>query len=55
MQCCGTIAVDYVNNLRGQAEKGGLQVRDEAGQFLYPGFVPAYIRPLFCKGKGPLR
>ena len=43
------------NNLRGQAEKGGLNVRDEAGQFLYPGFVPAYIRPLFCEGKGPFR
>ena len=55
MQQRGTIAVDYGNNLRGQAEKGGLQVRDEAGRFLYPGFVPAYIRPLFCEGKGPFR
>jgi urocanate hydratase len=55
MQRRGTIAVDYGNNLRGQAEKGGLNVRDEAGQFLYPGFVPAYIRPLFCEGKGPFR
>ena len=55
MQQRGTIAVDYGNNLRGQAEKGGLNVRDEAGQFLSPGFVPAYIRPLFCEGKGPFR
>ena len=55
MQKRGTVAVDYGNNLRGQAEKGGLQVRDEAGQFLYPGFVPGYIRPLFCEGKGPFR
>ncbi|SFP98979.1 urocanate hydratase [Hymenobacter arizonensis] len=55
MQRRGTIAVDYGNNLRGQAEKGGLQVRDEHGQFLYPGFVPGYIRPLFCEGKGPFR
>ncbi|WP_230688277.1 urocanate hydratase [Hymenobacter jeongseonensis] len=55
MQRRGTIAVDYGNNLRGQAEKGGLKVRDEAGQFLYPGFVPGYIRPLFCEGKGPFR
>nr|WP_262385936.1 urocanate hydratase [Hymenobacter sp. BT491] len=55
MQRAGSIALDYGNNLRGQAEKGGLQVRDEYGQFLYPGFVPAYIRPLFCEGKGPFR
>ena len=55
MQRRGTIAVDYGNNLRGQAEKGGLTVRDENGHFLYPGFVPGYIRPLFCEGKGPFR
>lgn len=55
MQKRGAIAVDYGNNLRGQAEKGGLTVRDEHGEFLYPGFVPAYIRPLFCEGKGPFR
>jgi urocanate hydratase len=46
----GSIVFDYGNNLRGQAEKGGLK---EA--FEYPGFVPAYIRPLFCEGKGPFR
>ncbi len=46
----GVIAFDYGNNLRGQAEKAGLQ-----NAFSYPGFVPAYIRPLFCEGKGPFR
>jgi urocanate hydratase len=55
MQAGGAVALDYGNNLRGQAEKGGLQVRDEHGNFLYPGFVPGYIRPLFCEGKGPFR
>ena len=55
MQAAGAIAFDYGNNLRGQAEKGGLTVRDDAGEFLYPGFVPAYIRPLFCEGRGPYR
>ena len=55
MQRRGAVAFDYGNNLRGQAEKGGLCVRDEAGEFLYPGFVPAYIRPLFCEGRGPFR
>ncbi len=46
----GSVVFDYGNNLRGQAEKGGVR---EA--FEYPGFVPAYIRPLFCEGKGPFR
>ena len=46
----GAVAFDYGNNLRGQAFKAGLE---EA--FDYPGFVPAYIRPLFCEGKGPFR
>lgn len=55
MQRSGAIAFDYGNNLRGQAELGGLRVRDEQGQFLYPGFVPAYVRPLFCEGRGPFR
>jgi len=49
-QRAGSVVFDYGNNLRGQAEKGGLK---EA--FSYPGFVPAYIRPLFCEGKGPFR
>ncbi|MCF7792141.1 MAG: urocanate hydratase [Victivallales bacterium] len=55
MQEKGAIAFDYGNNLRGQAEKGGLNVRNDKGEFLYPGFVPAYIRPLFCEGRGPYR
>lgn len=46
----GAIVFDYGNNLRGQAQKAG--VKDA---FAYPGFVPAYIRPLFCEGKGPFR
>ena len=55
LQAQGAICFDYGNNLRGQAEAGGLTVRAGDGQFLYPGFVPAYIRPLFCDGKGPFR
>jgi urocanate hydratase len=50
MQSRGAVAFDYGNNLRGQAKQAGVQ---EA--FNYPGFVPAYIRPLFCEGKGPFR
>jgi urocanate hydratase len=54
-QKAGAVCFDYGNNLRTQAEKAGVTVRDAGGQFLYPGFVPAYIRPLFCEGKGPFR
>ncbi|HOV66210.1 MAG TPA: urocanate hydratase [Bacillota bacterium] len=50
MQKRGAIVFDYGNNLRGQAKEAGYE---EA--FAYPGFVPAYIRPLFCEGKGPFR
>jgi urocanate hydratase len=46
----GAYVFDYGNNLRGEARDGGLT---EA--FAYPGFVPAYIRPLFCRGIGPFR
>ena len=46
----GAIAFDYGNNLRGQALAHGL-----TNAFDYPGFVPAYIRPLFCTGTGPFR
>jgi urocanate hydratase len=49
-QSKGAIVFDYGNNLRGQAEKGGLK-----NAFAFPGFVPAFIRPLFCEGKGPFR
>src|SRR5262245_57662915 len=48
----GTVLFDYGNSLRNEAEKGGLP-HEQA--FSYPGFVPAYIRPLFCLGKGPFR
>src|SRR4051812_11774891 len=46
----GSYVFDYGNNLRGEAYEGGVE---EA--FSYPGFVPAYIRPLFCEGVGPFR
>jgi urocanate hydratase len=46
----GSYVVDYGNNLRGEALEAGVK---EA--FTYPGFVPAYIRPLFCRGVGPFR
>ena len=52
LQAAGAIAFDYGNNLRAQAVVGGL---DEKTAFSYPGFVPAYIRPLFCTGTGPFR
>ena len=55
MQDKGAVCLDYGNNLRAQAELAGLKVRNEKGEFLYPGFVPGYIRPLFCLGKGPFR
>jgi urocanate hydratase len=48
----GAVAFDYGNNLRAGAEAGGLP-HDVA--FSYPGFVPAFVRPLFCEGKGPFR
>ena len=50
MQFRGAITFDYGNNLRGQARDAGY---DDA--FAFPGFVPAYVRPLFCEGKGPFR
>jgi urocanate hydratase len=51
LQRRGTITFDYGNNLRGQAkDKRGIK-----NAFDFPGFVPAYIRPLFCKGSGPFR
>ena len=46
----GAIVFDYGNNLRGQAQTGGLE-----DAFRFPGFVSAYIRPMFCEGKGPFR
>jgi urocanate hydratase len=46
----GSYVFDYGNNLRGEAYEAGIE-----DAFTYPGFVPAYIRPLFCRGIGPFR
>ncbi|MBE0433006.1 urocanate hydratase [candidate division WOR-3 bacterium] len=50
MQKKGAIAFDYGNNIRGQAKTAGVE-----DPFQIPGFVPEYIRPLFCIGRGPFR
>jgi urocanate hydratase len=50
LQQTGAITFDYGNNLRARAKEHGL-----TNAFDFPGFVPAYIRPLFCEGKGPFR
>ena len=50
LQRRGAITFDYGNNLRARAQERGL-----TNAFDFPGFVPAYIRPLFCEGKGPFR
>jgi urocanate hydratase len=50
MQRRGAVVFDYGNNLRQRAYDAGVQ-----DAFSYPGFVPAYVRPLFCLGKGPFR
>src|SRR5450432_4108989 len=50
LQKKGAITFDYGNNIRARAHEKGL-----ANAFDFPGFVPAYIRPLFCEGKGPFR
>jgi urocanate hydratase len=46
----GAVTFDYGNNIRGEAQAGGVE-----DAFDIPGFVPTYIRPLFCDGKGPFR
>jgi urocanate hydratase len=46
----GAVVFDYGNSIRGEAQLGGFP-----DAFAFPGFVPAYIRPLFCEGKGPFR
>jgi urocanate hydratase len=51
LQECGAVAFEYGNNLRGQIEDH----RNRTGAFDFPGFVPAYIRPMFCRGRGPFR
>ena len=50
LQKRGAVTFDYGNNLRGRALEAGV-----TNAFDFPGFVPAYIRPLFCEGKGPFR
>ena len=49
-KAAGAVAFDYGNNLRAQALEAGV-----ADAYDYPGFVPAYVRPLFCEGRGPFR
>jgi len=49
-QSAGSVVFDYGNNIRGQAKSAGVEKA-----FDFPGFVPAYIRQLFCEGKGPFR
>ena len=50
LQRAGAVTFDYGNNIRAQAQGAGV-----ANAFDFPGFVPAFIRPLFCEGKGPFR
>ena len=50
LQSRGAVTFDYGNNIRGQALKAGV-----SNALAFPGFVPAYIRPLFCEGRGPFR
>lgn len=50
LQEMGAVTFDYGNNIRGRALEAGVK-----NAFDFPGFVPAYIRPLFCEGKGPFR
>jgi urocanate hydratase len=50
LRCRGSIVFDYGNNIRAQAQQAGV-----GDAFDIPGFVPEYIRPLFCEGKGPFR
>jgi urocanate hydratase len=50
LQAAGSVTFDYGNNIRAQARAGGIE-----DAFDFPGFVPAFIRPLFCEGKGPFR
>ena len=50
MQAKGSVVFDYGNNIRQQAQAAGV-----VNAFDFPGFVPAFIRPLFCEGKGPFR
>lgn len=55
MQRNGAMCFDFGNNLRSQAEAAGVSMRDSNSRYWYPGFISAFIRPLFCQGKGLLR
>ena len=55
LQKKGAIVFDYGNQLREQAERYGLSMRKKDKTFIYPGFIEAYIRPLFCEGTGSFR
>jgi urocanate hydratase len=59
MQDRGAVAFEYGNNIRGQVQDWTGDVETTAGRtydpFDFPGFVPAYIRPMFCRGRGPFR
>ncbi len=59
LQSSGAITFDYGNNLRARAYEQSLKTGEPVARakraFNFPGFVPAYIRPLFCEGKGPFR
>jgi urocanate hydratase len=59
LQDRGAVAFEYGNNIRGQVDDDRGSVTTTAGEthdpFDYPGFVPAYVRPLFCEGRGPFR
>jgi urocanate hydratase len=50
MQKAGAVAFDYGNNIRTMAAEGGIK-----NAYDFPGFVPAYVRPMFCEGRGPFR
>src|SRR5205807_10420854 len=50
LQRAGAVTFDYGNNIRTQAKKAGVE-----RAYDIPGFVPEYIRPLFCEGRGPFR
>jgi urocanate hydratase len=50
LQRRGALVFDYGNNIRAQAQRAGV-----GDAFAFPGFVPAFVRPLFCEGKGPFR
>ena len=50
LQARGAVTFDYGNNIRAQAKRAGVK-----NAFDIPGFVPEYVRPLFCEGKGPFR